>query len=424
MVPNLTKHASHSNDRCSDYLRHLIKLNKEKEAAVKKAKDDLQAKQKKMDEEKTTQQDPSEPESTTSSLTVSSRSEQANKKKPPSEYREGELNRSNPKHYESHESTASSGSSEGIKRAPPSLSIGATSSVSDITDSNKGGSTIKGSIKNSHHKMRQGQESDGTVSSEAAVASKAESKRPHRRHEDVVVAVSNKSESGISTTGVSMTSEKTSLDRDFELDYEEVFLKSNVPQILASTNGRIVAFNNFFLKATGLTKKEVEFLTIFSLVQTALLSNLFEIVAAALRTGPGASEEGNEKEPPGEGEVPKEDGKEKRSLTPLNDYAAITLPCIDFSTLFQNNESDRSASGHPARKLFMTVTLMSDSDVRKRCFHCAFTDCPGTKGTLGTVTPELLSALFSSPVIEKPTPQEQEGNVSAKQGVEDDEVDE
>lgn len=34
--------------------------------------------------------------------------------------------------------------------------------------------------------------------------------------------------------------EVTSLDRSFELDYEEVFAKSNIPQLIASTSGKIV----------------------------------------------------------------------------------------------------------------------------------------------------------------------------------------
>jgi hypothetical protein len=40
---------------------------------------------------------------------------------------------------------------------------------------------------------------------------------------------------------------------------------------------------------------------------------------------------------------------------------------------------------------------MTDQDPRKRCFHCTFTNCPGTDGALGTITPDLLVALFTSP---------------------------
>lgn len=352
-----------------------------------------------MEEEKRTQQDPSEPESTTSSLTVSSRSEQADKKKAPSEYHEGQLATGKPRHLESHESTVSSGSSVS-KQAPQSFSLGATSTVSDITSS-KEGSLLK---------TTDAQESDETTCSDAAVASKSETKSSRRRHKDAFVAVSNKSESLLSATQTSVASEKTSLDSDFKLDYEEVFLKSNVPQILAATNGRIVSCNDFFLKVTGLSKKEVDCLTIFSLVQTSLLSNLFEIVAAALRS---STEEEKANEEQDKQEVTDEESASKeRQMAPLKDYAAITLPCVDFATAFRDDAS--SVSSKPRRKLYMTVTLMTDSDVTKRCFHCAFTDCPGTKGTLGTVTPALLSALFARTQSPDTTPQPTAENDDAK----------
>ena len=42
---------------------------------------------------------------------------------------------------------------------------------------------------------------------------------------------------------------------------------------------------------------------------------------------------------------------------------------------------------------------MADKDPRKRCFHCVFTNCPGTNGALGSITPELLASLFTSSEI-------------------------
>ena len=52
--------------------------------------------------------------------------------------------------------------------------------------------------------------------------------------------------------------------------------------------------------------------------------------------------------------------------------------------------------------LYMTVTLMSDDDPCKRCFHCVLTDTPATSsGALGTVTPELLAMLFTEEVEEE-----------------------
>ena len=41
---------------------------------------------------------------------------------------------------------------------------------------------------------------------------------------------------------------------------------------------------------------------------------------------------------------------------------------------------------------------MADKDPRKRCFHCVFTNSKGTNGSLGIITPELLSSLFAKPL--------------------------
>lgn len=40
---------------------------------------------------------------------------------------------------------------------------------------------------------------------------------------------------------------------------------------------------------------------------------------------------------------------------------------------------------------------MPDEDAHKRCFHCVFTDCKGTDGKMGFITPELLAELFEEP---------------------------
>jgi hypothetical protein len=97
--------------------------------------------------------------------------------------------------------------------------------------------------------------------------------------------------------------ETSSMQEGFELDYEEVFLKSNVPQFLASTDGRILAWNSFFLKATGFDAKTIQRATIFGLVRCSKLANLFEIVAKALRN----------------------------KVQPIGNYLATTLPCVKFS---------------------------------------------------------------------------------------------
>ena len=55
---------------------------------------------------------------------------------------------------------------------------------------------------------------------------------------------------------------------------------------------------------------------------------------------------------------------------------------------------------------------MPDDDVRKRCFHCVFTDCKGTEGKLGFITPELLAKLFAEPetAMEKVRPRTPDAN--------------
>ena len=186
------------------------------------------------------------------------------------------------------------------------------------------------------------------------------------------------------------------MDDTFELDYEEVFLKSNVPQLLATTAGRIIAWNDFFLKATGLLASDVDRLTLFSLVRQTDLSKLFEIVAAALRSGTVKTDEYSEDEAhPGQSNPNDEEHRSTANLTTVSkwNYTAITLPCTTFRPRpITSDVGDEEDLGKP---LYITVTLMMDDDPRKRCFHCVFTDCPGTNGALGSVTPELLSLLFA-----------------------------
>lgn len=149
-------------------------------------------------------------------------------------------------------------------------------------------------------------------------------------------------------------------------------------------------------------------LTIFSLVKQEKLSHLFEIVAKALRRDAAeASSAGtNTSEPPDSSSVSTESRKW--------DYAAMTLPCIDFpssreqaagkglvnplyitvSTL-RNFTSALKSCCLMMLSFLVQVTLMGDEDPRKRLFHCVFTDCPGTNGSLGSITPELLAMLFT-----------------------------
>jgi hypothetical protein len=154
------------------------------------------------------------------------------------------------------------------------------------------------------------------------------------------------------------------------------------------------------LKATGLKKDEVERMTIFSLVRPEKLGSFFEIVAAALRTDAEEDRKGAGSETSaltnsdGEKEGSNSSSDESNSKERQWDYAAMTLPCIDFPTMKKRQASEPTKHTDP---LFVTVTLMADEDPKKRCFHCVFTDCPGTNGALGSITPELLALLFTTP---------------------------
>lgn len=411
-------------------------------------------KERKVEEEKALQESRSDPESVMSSLTSStgdsgnSSNNHHTAKKVSSENsssEEGERKRKS-----SSDGTSSnkkrknnaghSGSSESSGEEPRRLNQQSldktTSSVSDITDSNKGSSNSGSDTQNSNQRSDD-DDASGTPSSISASSSAAvvgrDGKKHRTKHADVVI----KERSG--DRQHKFPTEVTSLEESFVLDYEEVFLKSNVPQIIATTAGRIIACkshskslltsamivlsfdrrtdtlhclfstgNDFFLKATGISKAGVKGLTIFSLVKQEKLSNLFEIVAKALRKDSSPSSSSTEQ---------LSDSSSNSVESQKWDYAAMTLPCIDFPS-----SKERSTTGKGlVNPLYITVrllsleaifaffetltsqssmnspqvTLMADEDPRKRLFHCVFTDCPGTHGALGSITPELLSMLFT-----------------------------
>ena len=378
-------------------------MNKDKEKAVETARAELEAKRRKLEEDKA-QQDPSDPESTASSLTISSGSavcgggkegtgghgntsedmkeapastkkvsedsgSAAKKRSSPSAEVETSIKNENKKaRLDSHESTSFSSSltssteaedkADRAKRVDKDVSTHGTSSVSDLTDSNKGSSISNGESEDtSRHNARRSHQKIGTdraagsACSDAAVDGEKEKHSMKKRHSDVLVRKRKHS---------STREELTSMDPDFVLNYEEVFLKSNIPQLLASTAGRIIAWNGFFLEVTGLAEAEVEQSTIFSLVKTSKLANLFEIVAAALRktkTGSGSSTDSpapsdksmkleakpNSLPSSSVGEVKQKAHTHAEQAEPQDeslkdvtgtmkewDYAAMTLPCIKF----------------------------------------------------------------------------------------------
>lgn len=352
---------------------------------MRKAKEDFQARQRKNNLEKYSRQEPSDPESTASSLTVSSSSKHMNHVRIAGDHVNGEKpvqeqfstldsndslenqKKTKKAQLETRESSLSSVTSSGVndevnnsrKLDDSMISVAvdqhAGSSVSDITDSNKG------------HLARKSCEPNSSVTSDAAVARGFDKQPGSQDHSDVVIKVRKRKH--ISTECVSLTSQST-----FSLDYERVFLKSNIPQILAATSGRIVAYNDFFLKATGLTVAEVERLTIFGLIRSDKLSNMFEIVASALRSATKESKQNEDLN---------EVCKNKESLS------TVTMPCTKFRSL-PIGENGALVE----RQMYLTVMLMPEEDPQKRYFHCILTDRPGVDGKIGPVTPELLSVFF------------------------------
>lgn len=369
--------------RCADYVKHLTAINKEKEEAVKKAQCDLEATKRKLEGARDQQDDGSDPESTTSSLTDSSGGASGGAKAAKAGVEDtaakaGGGNK-NPRLASRESSISSSMCSGGDDSGNQAQAL----SMSDLTDSNIASSTNSGNEEVAHSGRRSMDEeedeedspSSSSVSSNAAVKSVHEGISVRSRkgaHADVVIQKNRKRKQPPTQA------EATSLEGSFELDYEEVFLNSNVPQLLATTSGKVIAWNDFFLRVTGFSKQEMDHLTIFSLVQSSDLSSVFGIVAAALRTNAL---------PPQKDKSDEANICDTEPYHPQCDYEAVTLPCVKFRPL-------REGPGEKKPKaLNMTLTLMADEDPRKRCFHGIFTDCAGKNGLIGSISPELLSLL-------------------------------
>ncbi len=125
-----------------------------------------------------------------------------------------------------------------------------SSSMSEMSDSNRSSSDQtqqnfeKKSVivdcgksskdKDDENSENEEQVSSSSISSTAAVISGVSSREYHN-HADVVIK-----ENSVERKRKRKKKEKTSLDSDFTLDYEEVFLTSNIPQLIATPAGRIV----------------------------------------------------------------------------------------------------------------------------------------------------------------------------------------
>jgi hypothetical protein len=349
----------------------------------------------------------------------------------------------------SKDSGAESATSENGKRRK-TISYTQACSVSDLTDSNKGSLANSGNHESSTavnveiEVSKELQECDAekaaasasSISSNAAVASVRDGK-PHH-HSDLVIKGRKRSSREISGSKVAaaipQAEEATSLDPLFQLDYQEVFLKSNVPQVLASTHGLVVAWNDLFLRMSGFSAEDMQRMTIFSLVDSSRLSDVFAIFAKSLGARESRDAGVSKVSNPCEADDPsssndaknKTDGSDPSRVEPceasasaeqahgaiaatgcdssdnssgealktpppqLSDrknYEAVTLPCIRFQPMIQQALATGKEERNPP---FVTLTLMPHDDPRKRCFHGLFLDIPGPKGELGSVSPEIL----------------------------------
>lgn len=142
-----------------------------------------------------------------------------------------------------------------------------------------------------------------------------------------------------------------------DLNYKEVFLKSRVPQLIASLNGRVVVWNSSFLRATGLAEEDVRNLTIFSIVRSDQLSSVYQMAARALAEKEGGRPGGT----PASGV--------DTSMT--EEWESITLNCIPF--VDKNKKTGEQRKTHNPNSLLMTVALMEDANDDQRCFHCTLT---------------------------------------------------
>jgi len=267
------------------------------------------------------------------------------------------------------------------------------SEISDSTQSSKGGSgsdsgdgntssiDLTDSAKNtsSDDCETEDQSEASSISSTAAVMSGFGSNEQDNTHGNVIAK-----ESIGDGKKMHDEREKTSLEVDFELNYQEVFLASNIPQLIATQTGRIAICNDFFHRATGMSEQDVQRITIFSIVQADKLSTLFELVATSLRRSnkPSSTDGCTTDTSAGPWPSSKNDAP----------YKTVTLPCIPFP---KGMKLKSSKNGKDVLcPLFMTVTFMADDNPRNRCIHCILTeDGPGTESK--TIIPKVLKKMFT-----------------------------
>lgn len=236
----------------------MIEVAKEKEEKLVKTKADLAMREQKLKEEKVLQDARSDPESVTSSLTSFSTSS-ANVH--PTSSPDIDKIASKKKDKQQNSSVASSdeinkkqciddGSGVSNESGPKGKDYSVkkmSSSVSDMTDSNKGSSDGKESKNGSDDDKKtliatlevcSQRSGEIEVSSTAAVVSGIGSQEHGHEHADIVI------KTGPRRRKRKHNEETNSLDDSFSLNYEEVFMSSNVPQMIATLAGRIITCKN------------------------------------------------------------------------------------------------------------------------------------------------------------------------------------
>jgi hypothetical protein len=230
---------------------------------VEKAKLDLEVKERKLEEDKALLEGPSDPESVSSTLTASSEGSataesvsddtRSEHKQKADDMEGADEKKVDFKIVNTEESSAEpsaaddGGSGNGSAPSGHNISIGKmSSSVSELTDSNRGSSDSGGEKLgrncNAAHRKHPRSEDESSVSSTAAVLRGTGSRNRDHGHADIVIR-----EKKQSRHRKRFRSERSSLDRKFAIDYDEVFLTSNVPQIIATTAGRIVTCKSCLL---------------------------------------------------------------------------------------------------------------------------------------------------------------------------------
>jgi len=167
-------------------------------------------------------------------------------------------------------------------------------------------------------------------------------------------------------------------------------------------------WNEFFLKATGLSERDAKRLTIFAIVQSTELSNLYKMVARAMESSMKSDSSGDGQASSMSGKLATAGSSSTKSTGDREAWPATTLKCISFPKKHEAKKKKpactpkRPNGTHHPHPLYITVALMEGNHCDQRCFHCILTDRPRKcdKSKLGSVTPELF-ALLATPDIPK-----------------------